>query len=279
MGEICRTPIHNLQSSFRFLYIVLTKKNSCMHKIKILIVEDELIIAEDIRMQLIKLGYSVTGMATSYNEAVDSIMQDLPDLVLVDIIIDGHKDGIELGNFLKTEAEIPFIYLTSHSDINTISRAKETQPDAYLLKPFKADNLFTSIEIALSNAIKENKSVDSLKKVNEAENQEFILKDCVFIKKDNVFMKIKISDIMYIKAEGNYLDLFSASGKKYFIRSSMHYFSNFLTNEYFFRTHNSYIVNLNYLDEFSTTYLKIKNKEIPLSKSRKEQFFSKMKTF
>jgi len=250
-----------------------------MHKIKILIVEDELIIAEDIRMQLVKLGYDVSGMATSYNEAVDSIMKVLPDLILVDINIDGDKDGIELGKFLKTEAEIPFIYLTSHSDKNTISRAKKTQPDAYLLKPFKADNLFASIEIALSNAIKANKSTDSLKEINETENQEFILKDCVFVKKDNIFMKIKINDILYIKAEGNYLNLFSINGKKYFIRSSMHYFSSFLTNEYFFRTHNSYIVNLNYLDEFSPTYLKINNQEIPLSKSRKEQFFSKMRTF
>lgn len=250
-----------------------------MGKVRILIVEDELIIAEDIRMQLLNLGYEVTGMAVSYNEALDNIMGDLPDLVLVDINIDGTKDGIELGSFLKTDAEIPFIYLTSHADKQTVLRAKETQPDAYLLKPFKADNLFTSIEIALCNAAKQNASADTLKKMNEAENQEFILKDCVFIKKDNLFIKLKLNEILYIKSEGNYLDLFSADGKKYFIRSTMHYFSSFLTDEHFFQSHQSYIVNLNFVNEFSHTHLKINKLEIPLSKSRKDEFFSKMRTF
>jgi DNA-binding LytR/AlgR family response regulator len=250
-----------------------------MEKVKILIVEDELIIAEDIRMQLIKLGYEVSGMAVSYNEALTTMMGNLPDLVLVDINIEGSKDGIELGHFLKNEVDIPFIYLTSNADKATVDRAKETQPDAYLLKPFKSSNLYTAIEIAISNAIQANASNNYLKSIEEDENQDYILKDCVFLKKDTTFFKIKLNDILYVRSEGNYLDLFSADGKKHFIRSSMTHFSKFLKDEFFFQTHQSYIVNLNYLDAFTNTHLKIKDEEIPLSKSRKDEFLSKMRTF
>lgn len=250
-----------------------------MGKVKILIVEDELLIAEDIRMQLINLGYEVAGMAVSYNEALNCIMQDLPDLVLVDITIDGDKDGIELGHFLRSDAEIPFIYLTSHADKSTLARAKETLPDAYLLKPFKSENLFASIEIALSNALQTNLADEAQHSIEETENQEFILKDCVFIKKDNLFTKVKLTDILYIKAEGNYLELYSVDGKMHCIRSTMLHFSSFLSDTIFFQTHQSYIVNMNFVNEFSLTHLKINNQEIPLSKSKKDVFMSKMRTF
>ncbi len=254
-------------------------KTTLMSNVKILIVEDELIIAEDIRMQLINLGYEITGMAVSYNEAIDSIMKDLPDLALVDINIDGNKDGIELGNFLRNEADIPFIYLTSHADSKTVTRAKETQPDSYLLKPFKAENLFTSIEIAISNAVKSGVGKGNSDTLDSEEIQDYILKDCVFIRKDNIFVKIKLSDILFIKTEGNYLELYAIDGKKYLIRSTMHYFSSFLTDKNFFQTHQSYIINLNFMEEFSPAHVKIQTHEIPLSKSRREELFSKMRTF
>jgi len=249
-----------------------------MEKVKILIVEDELLIAEDIRMQLINLGYCVSGMAVSYNEALNSIMQDLPDLVMVDINIDGNKDGIELGNFLHNEAEIPFIYLTSHADSKTVDRAKQTNPDAYLLKPFKSENLYISIEIALANATKTNKYNDIEKKLNKDENQDFLLKDCVFIKKDQIFVKVKLNEILFIKSEGNYLDLYTSNGKKHFIRSSMKYFGDFLLNKSFFKCHMSYMVNLNFIDEFAPTFLKIGKYEVPIAKNRKEELLSKMQT-
>lgn len=250
-----------------------------MSKIKILIVEDELLIAEDIRMQLVNLGYEVSGMAVSYNDAVSSIMGNLPDIVLLDINIKGAKDGIELGDFLRNEVEIPFIYLTSHGDKATVERAKKTNPDAYVLKPFKAENLYAAIEVALTKAVEQSKLVNATQKLDEEENQEFVLKDCVFIKKDNIFTKVKLDDVLYIKADGNYLNLYSASGDMHFVRSTMSYFNKVLTtNENFYQTHQSYIINLNYLDEFALTYVKIQGNEIPLSKSKKDALMSKMRT-
>ncbi|MBI9066556.1 MAG: response regulator [Salinivirgaceae bacterium] len=245
-----------------------------MANVKILIVEDELLIAEDIRMQLEILGYEVSGMAVSYNEALECIMQELPDLVLVDITIEGAKDGIELGKFLREEVDLPFIYLTSHADKVTVARAKETQPDAYLLKPFKSANLFTSIEMALATA-----SSNHIKEDSDEAKDDFILKDCLFVKKDNAFIKIKLDEIKYLKSEGNYLTIFINSKEKYQIRSSIRNFIENLPEDIFFQTHKSYIINLKHLDQFSYTNVTIEGEEIPLSKSKRDLLFSKMKTF
>lgn len=245
-----------------------------MAKVNILIVEDELLIAEDIRMQLEMLGYYVTGMAVSYNEAIDCIMKNLPDLVLVDINIEGNKDGIELGKFLKEEAEIPFIYLTSNADKGTVARAKETNPDAYLLKPFKSDNLFTSIEMALANAV-----TNHIQSNENETNEDFFLKDCLFIKKDNIFIKVKLEEIKYLKSEGNYLTLFLGTNEKHLIRSSFINIIEYLPENLFFQTHKSFMVNLKFLDQFSYTNVIIEGEEIPLSKSKRDLLFSKMNTF
>lgn len=242
-----------------------------MSAVKILIVEDELLIAEDIRMQLENLGYAVNGMAVSYNEAVDNIMQDLPDLVLVDINIEGSKDGIELGHFLREEAEIPFIYLTSNSDKATIMRAKETHPDAYLVKPFKPEGLFTSIEMALASAGTQTQTDEDTES-----HDDYFLKDCLFVKKDNVFIKVKIENIKYIKSEGNYVIIFISAHEKHMIRNSIKNMLNYLPDTHFFQTHKSYIVNLSFLKQFSYTSVTIDDKEIPLAKSKREQFFNKM---
>ncbi len=249
--------------------------------LKILIVEDELIIAEDIRMQLTNLGYQVTGQAVSYMEAIESIMNDLPDLVMVDINITGSKDGIELGRFLHEEAEIPFIYLTSHSDKNTVARAKETQPDAYLLKPFKVENLFTSIEIALSNAFKRSREVIQTPTMENSEaGEELFLKDCLFVKEGNSFVKIKLEDVVYINSIGNYLNLYQKDlKKKHTIRSTFKSMQQYLPEQHFFLSHKSYMINLKFLEKFSNEQVTVCGIELPLSKNRRDVLVTRMRTY
>ncbi len=245
--------------------------------LKLLIVEDELLIAEDLRMQLTKLGYHVIGMAVSYLEAIELIMEDLPDLVLLDINIKGDKDGIELGHFLHFEVEIPFIYLTSHSDSNTLARAKETQPDAYLLKPYKKEGLYTAIEIALSNAAKrfQTESLDAFKE-NEDEGEELILKDVLFVKNEHIFIKIKLDEIKYLNSEGNNMTIFVDNKNKYIIRTSMKSMLKYIPNDVFFQTHNSYLVNLNFLEHIGSTSVTVSGEEIPLAWDKKEQLLSRI---
>ncbi len=249
-----------------------------MEKIKILIVEDELLIAEDLRLQLIKLGYEVTDIASSYNEAIQSIMEDLPDLVMVDIQIDGPKDGIELGTFLHNEVEIPFIFLTSHSDRSTVSKAIQAHPNAYLVKPFKPDSLYTSIETAIVNIGKKGQVEKDLIQNVDQDESEILLKDCFFIKKEHRYVKVKLSEIFYLVSDGNYVEVVTPTGK-HIIRSTIKSLSEQLPEKDFFQTHKSYIANLHFIDAVATEEIEIAGTQIPLSKNRRELLLKRMNTF
>ncbi len=116
---------------------------------KIFIVEDELIFAEDLRETLEGYGYCVCGSVPSGEEALVAIPEKAPDLVLIDIILAGKMNGIELAEALCASRDIPFIYLTSNIEDETIDSAKCTRPYGYIPKPFDERALFSTIEIAL----------------------------------------------------------------------------------------------------------------------------------
>ncbi|SFK72069.1 diguanylate cyclase (GGDEF) domain-containing protein [Nitrosomonas aestuarii] len=117
--------------------------------IKILIVEDEQIVAFDLKKRLIRLGYQVTGTAASGNKALALIDEELPSIVLMDIHIQGSIDGIEVATRLQETYHIPVIYLTAYSEENTLSRARATQPYGYLLKPFSDRELHVMIQVSM----------------------------------------------------------------------------------------------------------------------------------
>ena len=118
-------------------------------EISILIIEDEVIIAQDIASKVRKLGYHVAGIKSSSEKAIDFLSFHTPDLVLCDIRIKGAKDGIEVANIIREKKKIPFIYLTSMSDRATLDRAKKTLPYGYIVKPFNDRDLLSAIEMAL----------------------------------------------------------------------------------------------------------------------------------
>ncbi|MCX9081411.1 MAG: response regulator [Candidatus Methanoperedens sp.] len=116
---------------------------------KILVVEDEAIVAESIRIKLKKMGYSVISTASSADEAIRKTWEYLPDLVLMDIVLQGEMDGIEAAGQIHTLFDIPVVYLTAYSDEKTLLRAKITEPFGYIIKPFKERELHVAIEISL----------------------------------------------------------------------------------------------------------------------------------
>ncbi len=128
-----------------------------MSNATILVVEDENIVAKDIQISLRKLGYAVPAIATSGRAAIDKAAEISPDLVLMDIHLKGDMDGVEAGKELHTRFNVPVIYLTAYSDENTLERAKLTEAVGYLLKPFKARELHTMIQMALSKHRMERK--------------------------------------------------------------------------------------------------------------------------
>ena len=120
-----------------------------MSQKKILIVEDESIIAEDISDSLISLGYRITGMVYSGEEAIEAAAQFRPDLVLMDVNLQGEMDGITAAAEIRSRFQIPVVYLTAYTDENTLRRVNATKPYGYIVKPFEEKNLHTTIQLAL----------------------------------------------------------------------------------------------------------------------------------
>lgn len=116
---------------------------------RVFVVEDERIVAEDIRFTLESFGYQVAGIASSRDQALVEIGQTSPDLVLMDIVLKGAGDGVETGRIVRERFDIPVVYLTAHADHATLHRAKVTEPFGYILKPFEEHELYSGIEIAL----------------------------------------------------------------------------------------------------------------------------------
>jgi len=230
-----------------------------MSKVKILVVEDELIIAEDIRMMLEDLGYEVIGTAPGYSEAIGLMNKDLPDVVLIDILLAGEKDGITLAETIREKHNLPFIFITSHSDTATVERAKSVHPDGYLVKPFEKKDLFTSIEIAFSNFIS--------KEETEVEKEDsFFLKDSIFIRKDYLLVKIRFDDLKWVKSDGNYLELYCIN-EKHLVRSSMKNFAQRLPANRFLQVHKSYMVNLEHIKSIDYRNVRIDDELIPIGRA------------
>lgn len=118
-------------------------------KTRILVVEDEAIIARDLTLRLEGLGYEVTGTAATGQEALDLARSTSPTLVFMDIVIQGPMDGIETAQRLTSRMDVPIVFLTAHTDTGTIQRAKKARPYGYLIKPFDERELMTTIEMAV----------------------------------------------------------------------------------------------------------------------------------
>ncbi len=133
-----------------------------MSQVKILVVEDEGVVAEDIQVSLGELGYDVIAMARSGEEAIAKARQNRPDLVLMDIHLHGDMDGIEAARHIHAELRIPIVYLTAFSDDEMLRRARVAEPFGYLIKPYRERELHSTIEMALfkhqlESQLKENR--------------------------------------------------------------------------------------------------------------------------
>ncbi len=124
------------------------KTASWKKKPQIMIVEDELIVAENLAQNLRKLGYPVTAIIDSGEEAIQTAIAVHPDIILMDIMLPGNIDGIDAAEAIYHQLEIPVVYMTAYADHNTLERAKQTEPYGYLIKPFKPEDIRTTIEIA-----------------------------------------------------------------------------------------------------------------------------------
>ena len=241
-----------------------------MSKIKILIIEDELIIAESMKEMLQELEYDVIGTACDTDEVNEVLAKELPDIVLIDIQLRNGDDGIELAKSVKDKYKLPIIFITSHSDKQTVEKAKEAQPEGYIVKPFEKSDLYTSIEIAMSNFLR-SKSTHP-----EKEEDNYYFKEYLFVKKKYQFEKVKIQNIQWIKSDGNYLELHCLNKINYVIRSTFDEFFQIIPPKIFIKVHKSYAINFDYIDSVRQNELIIDKEIIPIGKTYKENIRNKL---
>lgn len=240
--------------------------------VRILIVEDNVIIADDMQSMLEEIGYEIVSSVMAYEQAVKVLAESDVDLVLIDIVLASDKTGIDLGKHIREKYNIPFVFITSNSDRSTVESAKLVKPNGYLVKPFEQQDLYTAIEIALSN-FSELESGDS-STTFEAQSQENtstsgILKDSIFVKKQHLYYRIPFKDIMYIKADNVYLEVYTKE-QMFLVRSPLKDYLEKLPSNSFFRSHKSYIINVEQVMAVNSKDVLIGEELIPISKDFKD---------
>lgn len=234
--------------------------------IKILVVEDKMIVSRDIAHHLEELNYQVTGMARSGREALEKLVENPPDLAMLDINLKGDMDGIELAERIAMIHPIPIIYLTAQNDSATLERAKKTLPSAYLVKPYKKDDFGPAIDLAIyqftQNRITTEPESDLSIKIQTPEP----VRESVFVKSDHCYEKLHVADIRYIKAEGSYVKIFSTN-RNYLQTVNLNSFSRQLNHPDLVRIHRSYVINLQHLTVYEEGRVFIGDSEIPIGKT------------
>lgn len=232
-----------------------------MRPYSIFIVEDELLIAEMLSDYLQTLGYQVAGIASDYDMAVQLLESQIkPDLAIVDINLESHKNGFDLVRVLRDTYALPFVFLTSYADAKTISEAISLHPEAYLLKPFKPADIFTTVEI-IRNRQKWQQNADKV----------------IIIKDGSQSVKLTINDIMWMKSDNVYVEV-QMTDRKLLLRKSMEGLLAELDAANIVRTHRSYAVNIFHLNAVSGSVLRIGEYEIPVSRTHKEDLIEKFRS-
>jgi len=240
-----------------------------MSRIKILIIEDESIVALDIAMKLEQKNYQIAGIVDNGDDALKLVTKDPPDLVLVDITIKGRLDGIQTAEAIHKLSDIPVIYISALSDTATLERAKASTPFAYLLKPFRDIDLNMAIELAFRHS-----ALASSRKPDAKPEMFYQLEDRFFVKVGNgKFEKIMFCDLLYLKAERSYCSIYTKT-KHYTLSISLNHLLEQIVFKELFRIHKSYAVNTKVISAFMDGCVVIEDIQMPIGSAYKTAFYS-----
>jgi DNA-binding LytR/AlgR family response regulator len=234
-----------------------------MNKIKLAIVEDEIIIAKTIVLALETLGYDNVGISGKYKDAIEMIAQNKPDLVLLDINLGTKKDGIDLAFEIKKRFNTPIIFITANSDPATISRAKEINPLAFLVKPFTHNDLFSAIEIGWNN-------------FNAIVNSNVNPPKYAVLKVGPAYKKIVFDDIVYLKKDHHYFDIYLTSGQQILVRYSTSEMVSLLPVNQFIKINRSSLVNVRQITKIESKFVYLSDLKLLISKGIQEELLLMM---
>ena len=234
-----------------------------MSKIKVLVVEDSALIAEDIAYKLGKHHFEVMEIFDKGEDALEFLKKNEPDLVLLDIKLAGALDGISTGYMIQNNFTLPIIYLSDLADAETLNRAKQTRPSNYLTKPFNEADLVRAIDLAFSNFT----AGAAATAANKA--------DHIFIKSDNTFVRVSLKDILFLHADRAYCNIVTEE-KTYVQSVSMNHVLDQINSKDFVRIHRSHVVNVNKVAAIEGNMVRVGKHTLEMSKGMREELLSRL---
>ncbi|MDD5149593.1 MAG: response regulator [Flavobacterium sp.] len=230
---------------------------------KIYIVEDEPLIAQTIETVLKKYHFQIVGDADNAEDAFEEISELKPNLVLLDITLEGETDGIDLAKKIDVSLKIPYIFITSLSDPITIQRIKQCNPMGYIVKPFTEQNLLANVTLGI------------FKKSSIQENETKKTSDDFFVKHQGKIIKIPALEVCYFEAYDNYCFLHTADNK-YLITHTLKSVEEKLPKNQFIRIHRSTTINIKHIESIFENTVLINEREIVIGKTYKEELLQKI---
>jgi len=228
-----------------------------MKSMDVLIVEDELLIAETIKLYLEERNHQVVGIAISYDEATQLIEETNPDVALLDIRLYGEQSGIDVAHYIQSSKKpLPYVIVSSQYDQDYIEKAMQAGASGYITKPIAKETLWSSLELAV---------------LKSADNDDGKFID---LKISHGLQRIKLSEILYIKSDHVYVEVIGSSFK-YFGRYSLTDMLSLINAPQFIQCHRSYIINTHKIDKYSSSKVWINRMEIPISAKHKTAALSK----
>jgi len=235
--------------------------------LRILIVEDDALFAVELQMLVEEIGYEVMGVIDNSAESLEAIYSDQPDLILMDIEINGRLNGIEIGQKIK-HLKVPILYITAFDNSAYHRKAQKSNMIGYLVKPLSKYSIQSAIQLAVkSMALGQPQE-------QEGEGEEnFVLDDYFFFKKRQIYQKVAIHEVGLIEADKDYINVYTRDGEKYVARMPITKIEQQLPSTLFFRVHRSYVVNLKMIStiDFPGNSLNILGRKVSISKSRKKE--------
>lgn len=241
-----------------------------MSKGKILIVEDEILIALDIKKRLESNDFSVVGIIDNGKDAIGFVSKHDVDLILMDIMLDSEMDGIDTAEKINENHDIPIIYLTAYSDETTVEKAKKTMSYGYIVKPIDENELRINIEMALNkHRLEQSNLIENIIKKGAPLREKRIS-----IKNDEEIILINLSNLIYMEVEEGVV-CFYTDRERLQEKGTLKYWEDKLKEFGFYRCHKNFIINLNKIEKLipgtSNSYvLKMEKYEIhiPIARDR-----------
>jgi DNA-binding LytR/AlgR family response regulator len=234
-----------------------------MGKLKIGVIEDEMVTADTICLMLRKAGYAPAALAANYQQAMDMISQEGPDVLLLDIQLGGGSEGIEVAHKVRDIFRVPVIFIATQHDNTFVLRAKTVKPNAWLLKPFTFDDLLMAIEIGITN-------------FNAPGSSQLSDPGYILVKDGYRVVKLFHHEILYLENEGNYVIFHTIDDRKVMTRGTMPHVLSMLNSDKFLRHHRSFSVNLLHLKMIETEGLVLNGQvHLPLAAAYKSELLRK----